>query len=136
MKPHQYAFGSRRFAIVLGALLPLVVAACAAMIDSSPVTYTPLATTTDAKLRGSLEIKLSPPYKRTLADGSRWRLVGKVPQGNVYKPLDAPFSIEGRQVHEAYLVIAAGSLVGFYLPAEGGYSPLSGAIPINIGDSQ
>ena len=135
MKPHQRAFGIRRFALVSCALLPLVVAGCAAMIDSSPVTYTPVTATTDTTLRGSVEIKLSPPYKRVLA-GSRWRLVGKVPQGNVYKPLDAPFSIEGRQVHEAYLVIAAGSLVGFYLPAEGGYSPLSGAIPINIGVSQ
>jgi hypothetical protein len=140
MKAHQRAFGKHRFAIVScvisWVLLPLVIAGCAAMIDSSPVSYTPVTATTEARLRGNVEIKLSPPYKRTLADGSRWRLVGKVPQGNVYKPLDAPFSIEGRQVHEAYLVIAAGSLVGFYLPAEGGYSPLSGAIPINIGDSQ
>ena len=96
MKAHQRAFGSGRFAIVLCVLLPLVVAGCAAMIDSSPVTYTPVTATTDAKLRGAVEIKLSPPYKRTLVDGSRWRLVGKVPQGNVYKPLDAPLSIEGR----------------------------------------
>ncbi|WP_234480884.1 hypothetical protein [Paraburkholderia nemoris] len=44
------------------------------------------------------------------------------------------FTIEGRQVHEAYLVVAKGSLVGFYLPGEAHFSPLDKPVPVMLGD--
>ncbi|MFX8297360.1 hypothetical protein ABTL30_20295, partial [Acinetobacter baumannii] len=62
--------------------------------------------------------------------------VGTVPQGVVYRPVGTIFTIEGRQVHEAYLVIADQRLVGFYLPGEQAYSPLSTAVPITTGEPQ
>ena len=45
-------------------------------------------------------------------------MVGNLPQEQVLKPIDAVFTIEGRQIHEAYLVVADDHLVGFYLPGE------------------
>jgi hypothetical protein len=77
-------------------------------------------------------IRLSTGYTRTVAARSRWRSVGVLPQGTVYRPVDSVFAIEGRQVHEAYLVLRGASLQGFYLPGEGNYSALLDEIPLPL----
>jgi hypothetical protein len=71
-----------------------------------------------------LPIRLSTGYTRTVPERSRWRAVGTLPQGVVYQPVGTVFAIEGRQVHEAYLVLQGGAIQGFYLPAENHYSAL------------
>nr|WP_265922567.1 hypothetical protein [Cupriavidus nantongensis] len=81
-------------------------------------------------------IKLDTGYSRTLPDKSVWSKAGRVPQGDVYRPVGTIFTIEGRQVHEAYLIIHNQTLVGFYLPGEQNYSPLSAAVPLNLGESE
>lgn len=81
-------------------------------------------------------IVLSTGYKRRLKPDSKWRLVGSVPQGQVFRPMDSVLTIEGRQVHEAYLVISGGKLVGFYLPGESNYAALEAPVPLSIGDIQ
>ena len=68
-------------------------------------------------------------YNRVLARGSRWQLVGTTPQGRVYRRSDGVFTVEGAHVHEAYLVLAADRLVGFYLPVEKAFSPTT---PVTI----
>ena len=88
------------------------------------------------RVQGAVHIQLPTRYKRELAAGSRWRLVGRVPQGDVYRPVDTVFMIEGEQVHEAYLVVADHQLVGFYLPAETRYSALAAPVSIFLGESQ
>lgn len=88
------------------------------------------------QLKAPVEVHLDTGYTRTLEPGSRWQRVGSLPQGSVYRPVGTVFTIEGRQVHEAYLVIAASSLVGFYLPGESTYSPLSKAVSLTTGESQ
>ena len=96
----------------IGALLCAACAlnACAPMVASAPVDFTPIAASSadkanDLQLRAAADFALPTGYSRTLAAGSRWRPVGRIPQGAVYRPVDSVFSIEGRQVHEAYLVI-------------------------------
>ncbi|RAS05034.1 hypothetical protein C7415_109141 [Cupriavidus alkaliphilus] len=81
-------------------------------------------------------VKLDTGYSRTLPQRSVWSRLGRVPQGDVYRPIGTIFTIEGRQVHEAYLVIRDKTLVGFYLPGEQNYSPLSTAVPLNLGESE
>jgi len=88
------------------------------------------------KLLAPAEIVLETGYSRTLADKSVWKPVGRLPQGTVYRPVGTIFTIEGRQVHEAYLVIRDSKLVGFYLPGEQNYSPLSNAVPLNLGETE
>lgn len=78
------------------------------------------------------EIVLATAYRRTLAAGSRWKYAGRIPQGEVYRPHMDVFTLEGSHVHEAYLVLEHGLLVGFYLPAEQGYSALQPAIPFSL----
>ena len=119
------------------AVLLLFLAACAQMVTTEPARLEPVAAAeppTVITFRDRLDIRLDTRYSRTILAGTRWRKVGRLPQGDVYRPVDGVFSIEGRQVHEAYLVIAGPSLKGFYLPGEANYSPLATPLPINLGD--
>jgi hypothetical protein len=116
----------------------LLLAACAAMVPLAPAAFTPNSATqpnSELRMSRSVELPVGPGYRRTLAPGSRWRLVGQMPQGGVYRPVEGVFTIEGRQVHEAYLVVASRAVVGFYLPGEDQYSPLSSPVPLPIGES-
>jgi hypothetical protein len=112
--------------------------ACAPMVSTAPATLATDSATSSSRLqlKTPTEIRLETGYTRTLAAGSNWQRVGTVPQGVVYRPVGTIFTIEGRQVHEAYLVIADQRLVGFYLPGEQAYSPLSTAVPITTGEPQ
>lgn len=112
--------------------------ACAPMVHTAPATLATDNATGPSRiqLKSATEIRLETGYTRTLAAGSSWQRVGTLPQGAVYRPVGTIFTIEGRQVHEAYLVIAGQRLVGFYLPGEQAYSPLSTAVSITTGESQ
>lgn len=105
---------------------------CAPMVASTSASMETLSTSVqarDIRLLSPASVKFSTGYARTLSPDIRWRPVGQVPQGIVYRPVETTFSIEGRQVHEAYLVIEREkSLAGFYLPAESRYSPLEAPI--------
>lgn len=109
---------------------------CAPMVRLAPTSFTPVATTpvqAERRVASTAEVRLNSGYTRQIRADSRWRLAGSLPQGQVYRPVDTVFTIEGRHVHEAYLVVAADQLVGFYLPGEGNYSPLSSPIPLSFG---
>ena len=68
-----------------------------------------------------------------LAEGSRWQRVGALPEGEVYRPVGTVFTIEGRNVHEAYLVVSpARTLVGFYLPGESRLSLLPNPVQLSL----
>lgn len=98
------------------------------MVSSVPTKLTPVslnAQSLDIKLIESTPIRFSTGYSHILSAGTHWKKFGEIPEGVVYQPVDAIFSIEGRQVHEAYLVIDNQKrLVGFYLPGEQRYSQL------------
>ena len=82
--------------------------------DSSAVTVEVLADKT---------IRVGPGYERVIRRGSEWKLVGRSREGDVYRPTDRVFTVEGAQVHEAYLVLDGDRIVGFYLPVERAFSP-------------
>lgn len=111
---------------------------CASAVRTEPVKFTP-STEQPAKvmrLVNDATARLATGYPRTLKSGSQWRLAGNVTQGQVFRPINSVFTIEGRQVHEAYLVVSGGKLVGFYLPGETNYAALEVPVPLSIGDSQ
>ena len=96
------------------------IAACATAVDSAPVVYAPSPVSPSSPARvvalaASAHVSLATGYERELHVGSRWRRAGSVPQGDVYRPVDTVFTIEGRQVHEAYLVVSGQSLVGSWV---------------------
>ncbi|MCA1324282.1 hypothetical protein [Herbaspirillum sp. alder98] len=112
--------------VLLGSML----FACASSVITQPATLTPLvdASTSNApRLRvitGTI-VTLDKGFRRSIPQNSLWRRVGTLPQGEVYRPVGLVFTIEGRQVHEAYLVLNDSTLAGFYLPGESAFSPLS-----------
>lgn len=85
-------------------------------------------------LQREVTVRLSTGYERQLGEGSRWRPIGSLPQGEVLRPVDSVFTIEGRQVHEAYLVVSGSQLVGFYLPGEARFSPLETSLSLTFGE--
>ncbi|MGT2510058.1 hypothetical protein [Cupriavidus basilensis] len=103
--------------LVFGASLALL--GCAPMIATTPASVELAqggAAAHPIKLLAPALIQLDTGYTRQLAANSVWKRVGHVPQGEVYRPVGTIFTIEGRQVHEAYLVLKDNKLVGFYLP--------------------
>lgn len=76
-------------------------------------------------LARDVNCSISTGYGRTLRAGTRWDLFGTIDRGEVYRSQDQLLTVEGFNVHEAYLVIKNESLVGFYLPVEKTFTPVS-----------
>jgi len=79
---------------------------------------------------GLTTVTPSTGYPRSILTGSRWEHVGFVAHGDVYRPRDTVFTIEGANTHEAYLVIQESRIVGFYLPGEKSFAPLEPAVRV------
>lgn len=77
-------------------------------------------------------IRMGTGYDRVLAAGTRWRFTGVISNGAVYRAAQGVFTLEGANIHEAYLVLRGEDLVGFYLPVERAYSPLKDAMKLSI----
>ncbi len=129
----QYASQAAR---AFAGALAIALSGCALSVPTAPVQLGRVPTSDPAQVRllADADVRFSTGYERTLRSGSRWTAVGAVSQGTVYRPLDAVFSIEGRHVHEAYLVIQGKTLRGFFLPAESAFSPLDPPISLNLGE--
>ncbi len=124
-------------ALICGAAVVLFASGCAFRVDMSPARLEPTRSgTAFIRIDQAATIKLATGYERVLPAGGRWQHVGTLPQGDVYSPVGTVFSIEGRDVHEAYIVIKDQQLRGFFLPAESTYSPLANTIRISTGGTQ
>ncbi len=116
-----------------GTLMLCALGACAVVqtpVSMSPLT--PAAASFPNTLGKDLHIVFQTGYSRDIKAGSQWEHIGDVQQGQVFKPFKQVFTIEGAHMHEAYLVVSNGRLVGFYLPAEGSFSSLKQALAISL----
>jgi hypothetical protein len=84
------------------------------------------------ELQRPAELRIETGYDRLLAAGTRWRFAGVIPNGAVYRAAQGVFTLEGANIHEAYLVLRGEELVGFYLPVEQAYSPLKDTVRLSI----
>jgi len=107
----------------------LALAACAPEIVRQATQLTPVT----EQAGGTIEILedtsilVGPAgYRRVIGRGSVWTRIGRVVEGEVYKPVNRVFTVEGAQIHEAYLVLDGDRVVGFYLPVERAFSPAPG----------
>jgi len=105
----------------------LSLAGCASDVTRTPARFVPGADQQSAVLRIREPASLTLPtgYARPIKRGSVWRFVGTVPHGDVFQPVGDVYTIVGANAHEAYLVLASGLVVGFYLPGEAAFAPLS-----------
>jgi hypothetical protein len=125
--PVHSTYSVRGFLRSLATTLPAAsAAACAPEVVRHPE---PLMPATDERsvtieLLKDVTVRVGSGYRRLLPAGSVWAKTGRVSEGDVYKPVDRVFTVEGRHVHEAYLILDGERLVGFYLPVEHAYSPV------------
>lgn len=84
------------------------------------------------ELRKEANINLGTGYSRVLRNGTKWNYVGTLQYGDVFKTSDQVLTVEASNIHEAYIVVSSNKLVGFYLPVESSYSPLSEPIELDI----
>jgi hypothetical protein len=122
--------GSRRFLGVFG-VVAVLVASCAPVVVQEPAQLTP-GVGKSFRLSRAAEVALSTGYSTTLRANTRWELVGTVTQGEVYRTKDQVVTLEGAHIHEGYLVLDRGTLVGFYLPVERTFSPVTPAKQLSI----
>lgn len=73
----------------------------------------------------AVSIRLDSGYQRTIEAGTEFIEIGTARQGVVLKPMHAVLTVEGAHMHEAYPVVQNARIVGFYLPVEKAFSPLS-----------
>lgn len=121
----------QRLLCVLGMISWLM--GCAPEVYRTQVPFTPASNQPQRsvlRIRESMTVMLPTGYARLIKQGSVWRFVGTTPYGEVFRPVDEVFTIVGANTHEAYLVVTAGRLVGFYLPGEGAFSPLPNTLPL------
>lgn len=90
----------------------------------------------DIQLRTPVSFRLGLGPGRVLPAGSRWRPAGSLAQGTVYRPLNGVVLVEGRPVDEAWPVVDAGKLQGFFLPSEARFAPLPRTVPLALGESK
>ncbi len=76
------------------------------------------------ELAADVRVDIGFGYYRVLKQGTKWRPVGRVTQGDVYTSSDQVLTVEASNIQEAYLVLESRTLVGFYMPVERSFSPL------------
>ena len=113
---------------IMSCLLGILLNACAFDLVHVKQIPTKIESTNLSKISFQLEqeVTVDPGqgYKRKLKQGTKWDYVGTVSYGDVFKSKDQILTVEASNIHEAYIVISSGKLVGFYLPVERSYSPL------------
>jgi hypothetical protein len=110
------------------ALAAVGLAACAPEIVRHPTQLTPVPEQSDSTIEilEDASISVGPGYRRVIRRGSVWARIGRSLEGEVYKPVDRVFTVEGAHIHEAYLVLDGDRIVGFYLPVERAFSRAPG----------
>jgi hypothetical protein len=106
---------------------------CALPVKQLP-TQQPLVPNTGPSfiLTQDAECKISTGYSRTLRKGTRWQLHGTLREGEVYRSPDQVLTAQGFNVHEAYLIVKDATLIGFYLPVEKTFTPVSKQVSLSI----
>ena len=117
------ASSAPNYYLVLGLALAFIVVGCASDVVRQRVNLEERSGPT-LTLVNQLDVSFDSGYSRTLRSGTRFKEVGRIPQGTVLQPIDTVFTIEGRHVHEAYLVVNDAKIAGFYLPVEAAYTSL------------
>ena len=111
---------------LLVVLSALGLAACAPEVVRRPTQLTSVVDQAESTIVivETVPVSVGPGYRRMIRRGSLWTRIGRSAEGEVFKPVDGVFTVEGAHVHEAYLVLDGDRLVGFYLPVERAFAPV------------
>lgn len=84
------------------------------------------------KLINDVKVSYGTCYSRKLKSGTKWDYVGEVEHGDVFKTNDQILTVEGSNIFEAYIVVSEENIVGFYLPVEKSYTPVTSPQKLQI----
>ncbi|WP_144641442.1 hypothetical protein [Bordetella genomosp. 13] len=122
-------------AAVLAAALSLSLYGCMS-VDSKPANnFVMVAAGERAEsltLGGAVPTALSNGMSVTLPANSRWQKTGALPQGDVYRRVDGVFTIVSQRQEEAWAVVSAGNLIGFYYPVAKRYTTVAAPVRIRL----
>lgn len=121
-------------AVLVALVCALVLGACMS-VSPQKVSMVPVASADRVsviQLSRMVNAVLPNESVATLPASSRWQRIGALPQGDVYRPLSGLFTIQTPRPGEAYIVASSGKLVGFYLPGEAAYLPLSRPVALPV----
>jgi hypothetical protein len=112
----------------------IALAGCASEVTRQAVDMSSSAPETGRRftLEQPASFRLDSGYSRTVAADTEFAAVGRIAQGLVLRPTQTVLTVEGKHMHEAYAVVRDNTLVGFYLPVEKAYSPLSQTTPFHL----
>ena len=118
--------------------MALGVAGCASEIARYPAELTRARPPQDKIFVASQTVPVHPDsgYERSIKLGTEFVDAGGIAQGSILKPTNAVFTVEGAHMHEAYLVVNDGRLVGFYLPVEKSFSPLTESVTMPLEEKE
>lgn len=113
-------------------LLTFTLCSCASEVVRHPVSLTSQITGPGSRwvLMSNAMIEVDSGYNRTIPSNTEFVRVGTIPEGDVLKPIGTVLTMEGKHMHEAYIVLNNKTLIGFYLPVEKSFSPLTKKIPL------
>lgn len=126
---------TRALLILAIAVGTTALAGCAPDIRRRPVELVALPPGDSVGIyRFSSDVTFTPAYvySRTIRTGSEWKLIGRIPAGEVYRPAAGVFTIESAHVHEAGLVIWQNQLTGFYMLVEKSFVPIDPPIAVQL----
>ncbi len=111
------------------ALLVAGLGACAP-VAMHPAALAPSPRTVpDRVLVAPATVRSSAGISRTLPVGTVLSHRGSVAQGEVWRPLNRTLTAAGWDAHEGWVVLSGPSWVGFYLPVERAFTPVSRPVP-------
>lgn len=123
--------------LMLG-LFAIIFSGCAfdiVHIDQEPIQYeNAIFPKTDFELADEVDVRLGTGYSRKLNKGTKWCYVNTISKGDIFKTKDQILTIEGSNIFEAFIVVSEKQLVGFFLPVEETFSPLSKPITLPIAE--
>ncbi|MDB5452051.1 MAG: hypothetical protein JWO33_629 [Caulobacteraceae bacterium] len=118
--------------VIAVAALVATTSATPARLAPAPLTVSGSRTVEEIQLQSPARFRLGVGQGRELPAGSRWRAIGSLAQGTVYRPLNLVFMMEGQRPDEAYPVVKAGKLQGFFLPAGATFAPVLSAVQLPV----
>ena len=122
------------FFLLFFAFAPITIAGCAfdiVHVKQVPVQFENANTIKPGfELKDEVEVNLGTGYSRRLKKGTKWHYVSCIPYGDIFKTNDQILTVEGSNIFEAFIVVSGDNLVGFFLPVQQTYTPLSEPEPL------
>lgn len=95
-------------------------------IDQSPTKFqSGQESKSQFQLEEEVKVSFAMGFSTVLKNGTKWNHIGSIPEGDVYRTDDQIVTVEASNIYEAYIVVSSARLLGFYLPVESSYAPLS-----------